>query len=157
MSVDAQRLFTELGLPASVAEGRKHYIRYHMERRTPPGLNIYTDNQLFFPKDKVYFIDSKGKMDETRIGTILNINEVESEPSYEVEFETVDGSKTRDPRCNQSDLVLRMPGEKMPEARVKGSQAQGGKNRKISKKYRKSKHRKSKYRKLKYRKSKKSN
>ena len=150
MAVETGRLYTELGLPSGFYP-RKNYLDFHMDRRNI-GIKLHTDNELFFPGNKVYFIDSDKKVDKSRIGTILNKNKNEEgslskEPMYQVEFKNVsDGSKQIDPSCHQYNLVLRMPGE-----------MQGGKNRKISKKYRKSKHRKSKHRKSKHRKSKKSN
>ena len=150
MAVETGRLYTELGLPSGFYP-RKNYLDFHMDRRNI-GIKLHTDNELFFPGNKVYFIDSDKKVDKSRIGTILNKNKNEEgslskEPMYQVEFKNVDGSnKQVNPSCHQYNLVLRMPGE-----------MQGGKNRKISKKYRKSKHRKSKHRKSKHRKSKKSN
>jgi len=150
MAVETGRLYTELGLPSGFYP-RKNYLDFHMDRRNI-GIKLHTDNELFFPGNKVYFIDSDKTVDKSRIGTILNKNKNEEgslskEPMYQVEFKNVDGSnKQVNPSCHQYNLVLRMPGE-----------MQGGKNRKISKKYRKSKHRKSKHRKSKHRKSKKSN
>ena len=148
MAVETGRLYTELGLPSGFYP-RKNYLDFHMDRRDI-GIKLHTDNELFFPGNKVYFIDSDKKVDKSRIGTILNKNKNEEgslskEPTYQVEFKNVsDGSTQINPNCHQYNLVLRMPGE-----------MQGGKNRKISKKYRKSKHRKSKHRKSKHRKSKK--
>ena len=148
MAVETGRLYTELGLPSGFYP-RKNYLDFHMDRRDI-GIKLHTDNELFFPGNKVYFIDSDKKVDKSRIGTILNKNKNEEgslskEPTYQVEFKNVlDGSTEINPNCHQYNLVLRMPGE-----------MQGGKNRKISKKYRKSKHRKSKHRKSKHRKSKK--
>jgi hypothetical protein len=146
MAVETGRLYTELGLPSGFYP-RKNYLDFHMDRRNI-GIKLHTDNELFFPGNKVYFIDSDKTVDKSRIGTILNKNKNEEgslgEPTYQVEFKNVDGSnKQVNPSCHQYNLVLRMPGE-----------MQGGKNRKISKKYRKSKHRKSKHRKSKHRKSK---
>ena len=147
MAVETGRLYTELGLPSGFYP-RKNYLDFHMDRRNI-GIKLHTDNELFFPGNKVYFIDSDKTVDKSRIGTILNKNKNEEgslskEPMYQVEFKNVDGSnKQVNPSCHQYNLVLRMPGE-----------MQGGKNRKISKKYRKSKHRKSKHRKSKHRKSK---
>jgi hypothetical protein len=118
-----------------------------MDRRNI-GIKLHTDNELFFPGNKVYFIDSDKKVDKSRIGIILKNNKNEEgsfskEPTYQVEFKNIsDGTTEINPNCHQYNLVLRMPGEQM----------QGGKNRKISKKYRKSKHRKSKHRKSKHRK-----
>ena len=142
MAVETGRLYTELGLPSGFYP-RKNYLDFHMDRRNI-GIKLHTDNELFFPGNKVYFIDSDKTVDKSRIGTILNKNKNEEgslskEPMYQVEFKNVDGSnKQVNPSCHQYNLVLRMPGE-----------MQGGKNRKISKKYRKSKHRKSKHRKSK--------
>ena len=148
MAVETGRLYTELGLPSGFYP-RKNYLDFHMDRRDI-GIKLHTDNELFFPGNKVYFIDSDKKVDKSRIGTILNKNKNEEgslskEPTYQVEFKNVlDGSTEINPNCHQYNLVLRMPGEQM----------QGGKNRKISKKYRKSKHQKSKHQKSKHQKSK---
>ena len=147
MAVETGRLYTELGLPSGFYP-RKNYLDFHMDRRDI-GIKLHTDNELFFPGNKVYFIDSDKKVDKSRIGTILNKNKNEEgslskEPTYQVEFKNVlDGSTEINPNCHQYNLVLRMPGE-----------MQGGKNRKISKKYRKSKHQKSKHQKSKHQKSK---
>ena len=147
MAVETGRLYTELGLPSGFYP-RKNYLDFHMDRRNI-GIKLHTDNELFFPGNKVYFIDSDKTVDKSRIGTILNKNKNEEgslskEPTYQVEFKNVlDGSTEINPNCHQYNLVLRMPGE-----------MQGGKNRKISKKYRKSKHQKSKHQKSNHRKSK---
>ena len=162
MSFEAQRLYTEMGLPADLATHRRNYLQYHMERRNPAWIELNPENQIFFQENKVY---SKlgGTIDKRRIGTILNKNEKGSlfgEPMYTVEFKNVlDGTKKINDRCNQSDLVLKMPGEMQDEEGVQvqgaaqGAAQGGGKNRKISKKHRKSKHRKSKHRKSKHRKT----
>lgn len=142
MAFETGRLYTEIGLPSEFYL-RKNYLNFHMDRRNI-GIRLHTDNELFFPGNKVYFIDSK-IVDKSRIGTILikNKNKEESpskEPTYQVEFKNVsDGSIEINPNCYQHNLVLKMPGENM----------QGGNNKKISKKNRKSKHRKSKHRKFK--------
>ena len=170
MSFEAQRLYTEMGLPADLATLRRNYLQYHMDRRNPAWIELNPENQIFFQGNNVY---SKlgGTIDKRRIGTILNKNEKGSlfgEPMYTVEFKNVlDGTKKINDRCNQSDLVLKMPGEIMQDeegvqgvaqgaaqgAAAQGAAQGGGKNRKISKKHRKSKHRKSKHRKSKHRKT----
>ena len=158
MSFDAQRMYTEMGLPADLAIHRRNYLQYHRGRRDPGWIDLNPENQIFFQGNKVY---SKlgGKIDKRRIGTIVNKNENGSlfggEPIYTVDFKNVSdgGNERTNYRCYQSELVLKMPGEMQDEGAAQG----GGKNRKISKKNRKSKHRKSKHRKSKHRKLKKSN
>jgi len=156
MSFEAQKLYTEMGLPADyathradLAMHRRNYLRFHMDRRDPGWIELNPEKQIFFTGNKVY---SKlgGKIDKRRIGIILNKNEKGSlfgEPIYTVNFKNVsdDGNERINDTCFQSDLVLKMPGEMQDEGAAQG----GGKRRK-------SKHRKSKHRKSKHRKSKKS-
>jgi hypothetical protein len=105
------------------------------------------DKQIFFEGDKVYGINvTRDGLNKDRIGTIKSRTRgsLFGEPFYEVDFEDVsDGGNKRITNVNQSDLFLQLPEDIV---------RRGGKNRKISKKYRKSKYRKSKYRKSKNRK-----
>jgi hypothetical protein len=122
-----------------------------MDRRNPGWIDINPENQIFFTGNKVYS-NLGGKIDKTRIGTILNKNEKGSlfgEPMYTVKFKNVfNDQENINPSCYQSDLVLKMPGEMQDEegVQVQGAAQGGGKYQKISKKNRNSKHRISKHR-----------
>jgi len=123
----------------------QRHLQRHRDRRER-GANRYTEDEevIFSIGDNVYSINSSDVIDNTQIGTILNLAgySLFRDPQYEVEFKNVSNGVTTTITKDQSDLVL-----VLPEDLMQG----GGKHRKISKKNRISKHRKSKHRKSKHR------
>ena len=136
-------ILSEIGLH----DLRRDPYTFHKKWRDP-NFDRIQDEQIFFKGYKVYGINAtRDGPNKDRIGTIKSrtAGSLFGEPFYEVDFEDVsDGDNKRTlTNVNQSDLFLQLPEDIV---------RRGGKNRKISKKYRKSKYRKSKYRKSKNRK-----